>query len=282
MITCKLMGGLGNQLFQIFTTIAYAIKTQQTFKFYDIDILESSCTTRYTYWRNFLKSLKPFLTSEFPGMVCIKEEGFHYTNIQTKILNNENSFLFGYFQSYKYFDKEFYTICKMIKLEEIRKQILDKSGYSNEQEQLANTISLHFRIGDYKKLPDVYPILNYSYYENALLYIQGSTITEKNVLFFCEDDDLEDSLEIIETLKKKFDKYTFIREDNQLEDWEQMILMSSCRYNVIANSTFSWWAAYLNNHSKKIVIYPSTWFGPNSKHDTKDLFPSTFIHLFHL
>ena len=59
MITCKLMGGLGNQLFQIFTTIAYAIKTQQTFKFYDIDILESSCTTRYTYWGNFLKSLKP-------------------------------------------------------------------------------------------------------------------------------------------------------------------------------------------------------------------------------
>jgi len=273
------MGGLGNQLFQIFTTIAYAIKTRQTFKFYDIDILESSCTTRYTYWRNFLKSIKPFLTSEFPGMVCIKEEGFHYTDIQRKILNNENSFLFGYFQSYKYFDKEFYTICKMIKLEEIRKQILDKSGYSNEQEQLANTISLHFRIGDYKKLPDVYPILNYSYYENALLYIQGSTITEKNVLFFCQDDDLEDSLEIIETLKKKFDKYTFIRADNQLEDWEQMILMSSCRYNVIANSTFSWWAAYFNNHSKKIVIYPSRWFGPNSPHDTKDLFPSTFIRI---
>jgi hypothetical protein len=274
------MGGLGNQLFQIFTTIAYAIKSQQTFKFYNIDILESSCTTRHTYWNSFLKNLKPFLTRNFPAMERIIEKKFTYTDIPIDDLTNKNVCLLGYFQSYKYFEEYTHTICKIIKLEDLRKQILDKSGYSSEQ--LANTISLHFRIGDYKKLQDDHPILKYSYYENALLYIQNSTVKEKIVLYFCEDSDLEDVMKIIEILKKKFYKYTFIRADNQLEDWEQMILMSSCRYNVIANSTFSWWAAYLNNHSKKVVLYPSAWFGPNKSHDTKDLFPSTFIRLSHI
>ena len=275
MLTCNLMGGLGNQLFQIFTTIAYAIKTQQIFKFYNIDKLESSCTTRTTYWNSFLKNLNPFLTSEFPEMEVIKEKNFTYTDIQTCDLTNKNVCLFGYFQSYKYFDEYIYTICKMIKLEEIRKQVLHKSGIS--MDSLNNTISLHFRIGDYKKLPDFYPILKHSYYENALLYIQNSTVTGKNVLFFCEDTDLEDVMKIIDKLKTKFDKYTFTRADNELEDWEQMILMSSCRYNVIANSTFSWWAAYLNNNSKKKILYPSTWFGSKNSHDTKDLFPDNWI-----
>jgi hypothetical protein len=59
-----------------------------------------------------------------------------------------------------------------------------------------------------------------------------------------------------------------------MDDYEQMLLMSSCRHNVIANSTFSWWGSYLGNTTKKIVCYPSLWFGVKLKQkDTKDLFP---------
>jgi hypothetical protein len=57
------------------------------------------------------------------------------------------------------------------------------------------------------------------------------------------------------------------------EDWEQMIFMSCCKFNIIANSTFSWWGAFLNTIENRVVCYPSLWFGPKNVHmDTRDLF----------
>jgi hypothetical protein len=68
--------------------------------------------------------------------------------------------------------------------------------------------------------------------------------------------------------------FTFEQADNNLDDWEQMILMSLCQHNIIANSTFSWWGAYFNNNPNKIVCYPETWFGKKARHNIKDLFLS--------
>ena len=77
----------------------------------------------------------------------------------------------------------------------------------------------------------------------------------------------------------KFPEYNFVRGDNSLQDWEQMIYMSCCHHNIIANSSFSWWAAYLNSRSDKIVCYPSVWFGPSANHDTSDLCPPEWIKI---
>ena len=80
MITCNLMGGLGNQIFQIFTTISYAIKTKNQFKFISLEKLGSGTTTvRNTYWNSFFSKLKPFLINDFSNFnIMIKEKDFTF------------------------------------------------------------------------------------------------------------------------------------------------------------------------------------------------------------
>jgi hypothetical protein len=73
---------------------------------------------------------------------------------------------------------------------------------------------------------------------------------------------------------KKFPDISFHKANDEMEDWEQLLLMSCSDHNIIANSTFSWWAAYMNLNPDKVVCYPSMWFGTANNHlNTKDLFP---------
>lgn len=274
MITCNLMGGLGNQLFQIFTTISHAINLKTKFAFIDVDKLGGGQTTvRPTYWNNFLIKLKPFTSKVFPQMLLIKEAGFNYNelNLYKYKKQGQNMCLSGYFQSHKYFLENFYLICRVIGLEEIKKNIIDRSGLSKEM--LDNTISLHFRLGDYKKIQEYHPIMTFEYYKKSIDMIKMSEPKRENILYFCEDEDIDDVNKTINNLKNEFGDYNFIRAPNDLSDWEQMILMSCCRDNIIANSSFSWWGAHFNMNPYKIVCYPSIWFGKAASHDTKDLCP---------
>jgi hypothetical protein len=156
--------------------------------------------------------------------------------------------------------------------------LLQKVNFSNEY--LSNCISMHFRIGDYKKFQPYHTLATYEYYERAITHIQQLNLnTNFNILYFFEDDDIEDVLIIINKLSNKFPDYSFNRGTNTLEDWEQMLLMSCCHHNIIANSSFSWWSAYFNSWHDKIVCYPSVWFGEFSKIDTKDLCPQEWVKI---
>ena len=282
MITCNLMGGLGNQIFQIFTTISYAIRAKKQFKFLNQQQLGGGSTTiRYTFWNTFFANLKPFLITELPIKVhVVREKGFPYNELSPlELLLNDDIYLYGYFQSYKYFEDNYSMICRLIGLDKTKEKLLDKIQTSKND--LNQKISMHFRIGDYKKLQEYHPLATYEYYERAMEYIQKtSTPDEKfTILYFCEDVDIEDVLSIVNRLAIKFPDYNFIRGDNTLADWEQMLYMSLCHHNIIANSSFSWWAAYFNSHDDKIVCYPSVWFGEKANNDTKDLCPSEWIKI---
>lgn len=285
MLTCNIEGGLGNQLFQIFTTIAISLKTNQSFFFQNKQQLTSDAdaingtTIRYTYWDTFLIGLNPFIKdmNNLPKLdLYFKEQSFAYdASILLNLLNNQQkvNMLVGYFQSSKYFDNYKEQILKLLKIP--NKQLILK--VLNEGKiNFDNTISMHFRLGDYKKLVYIYPILKEEYYINSINYIlkQNTTNkTNKTIMYFCEDDDFNEVLQIIIHLQNIFPELIFERADNSLSDWQQMLLMSLCKDNIIANSTFSWWGAYLNSNPCKNVCYPATWFQPKVRHDTSDLCP---------
>lgn len=291
MISCRLCGGLGNQLFQIYTTIAYAETHGKSFFFLNNKQLGSSSnpnvTLRYTYWDTFLSNMKPYLKNmhQIPEMKLLKEQSFDYNALPSINTNNNNNILLvGYFQSPKYFDSFKDNIRKLLDIRNQSFKIMKK----NERLLLTlnYTISMHFRFGDYKKYPHVYPLLQLDYYEKALEYILEKVEDGYNackVIYFCEEESMSDSEVIINALTEKYQNTVhFVRAPSDLADWEQMLLMSVCNHNIIANSTFSWWGAYLNeglylnDKEKPIVCYPSKWF---VNKDTPDLFPEEWVKI---
>lgn len=272
MISCELMGGLGNQLFQIFMTISYAMKHRQPFKFLYKDFLGN----RPTYWNTFLNPLKVFTIKQRPTMTVINETGFGFQLIQDPS-QGEDSTLKGYFQSHKYFEEHWNTLSRLIRLEEQKAAV--KSMYNHNYD---NIVSMHFRLGDYKYLQDCHPIIKYSYYKNSIQHIINATENDKlKILYFCEKSDVDDVLLIIKQLKEELPECTFVKIDHDIFDWVQMLMMSLCRHNIIANSSFSWWGAYFNSRDDKIVCYPDVWFGPKlaSINDTSDLFPEMWTKI---
>jgi hypothetical protein len=273
------MGGLGNQIFQIFATIAYAIKSRNKFQFLAQETLGGgSCTLRYTFWNTFFSSLKPFLITNLPPVNVVRENGFTFQELPINLLTGTNVLIHGYFQSEKYFKDQFEMICRLIGLEKLKQSVLDT--ISLNKDDLNNIISMHFRLGDYKKLADFHPIATPKYYENALNHFKNKfPETNFSILYFCEDADVNDVQITIQNLENIFPNYKFTRGTNTLSDWQQMIYMSLCRHNIIANSSFSWWGAYFNANPDKVICYPSVWFGQTANIDTRDLCPQEWIKL---
>jgi len=286
-VSVFLMGGLGNQLFQLFTTIAYAMKTKRKFIFPYSEQLTVG-TVRPTYWDDFLRSLFSFTnhprnknyanynTNTIYQFPRYSEGGFRHSDIPD--FDGKNILLYGYYQSYKYFENEKKTILSFIQLK--NHQRLIREEFPDILNNDVNVISMHFRLGDYKNIQDRHPLMTYEYYDKALEKIVEFRKNDiNNVLYFCQEEDNEIVFLHISNLKVKYPRVEFIKVDDKIPDWKQMVIMSCCNDNIIANSTFSWWGAYFNENVDKVVCYPSNWFGVNLPHDVRDLFPSEWVKI---
>jgi hypothetical protein len=305
------MGGLGNQLFQIFATIATALRNNDTFFFMQHEELEGKPGhPRYTYWSTIFRGLRKYLipsndTTErmFKSLPNWDEIGFHYTATPTETVKYTKPLrLHGYFQSHRYFVDKYAEICNMIQLREQQtwiKQLYGNESWSNEYIGNPNKrrilVSAHFRIGDYVQNPHIHPLMTVDYYYRAISHMISASASASassdayTFLIFYESRDKEIILKNIAELKHRCAtdvnggaygrdiQFHLVRDT--IGDWQQMLLMSLCDHNIIANSSFSWWGAYFNANPAKVVCYPSGWFGPGVSHDTRDLCPDSWVKI---
>ena len=273
MISCDLKGDLGNQLFQILATIAYCVQYKLPFIFPYSEMLNE----RPTYWNTLFGSINQYTSSptNFKNSDEIRdilykhpkyeEPSFRYNEIP----KYNDIMLCGYFQSYKYFEN---IQSKIPGIFDIKfKQIQIRNEFVDLLDS-PNMISMHFRMGDYKHKhkQEFRPVLPVDYYINTLNKLDKPG----KVLVFGEKEDHEEIQDKLKNIKENINTETeFVIVDDSIPDWKQMLIMSCCDVNIIANSTFSWWGAYLNQKKGKVVFYPDIWFGPSINSSTIDMFP---------
>lgn len=239
------LGRLGNQLSQIASTIGIARKNNANVYF--------GHWAYEGYFRESLPKYRSALTEQ-----RITEKNFHYDKYY--LPSGMNYDMFGYFQSPKYWEH-----CE----EEIRRRFTFDAKFIGDISLKAinplGCVSIHVRRGDYLKLPDYHTNLDMSYYKRAMdLFPDG--------MFMVFSDD-------IEWCKEQFKGERFIFSEGMTEI-EDLLLMTNCDHHIIANSSFSWWGAYLGWNPNKKVVAPRDWFGPKNSHlNTKDLYCKNWIRI---
>ncbi|MDD2656659.1 MAG: alpha-1,2-fucosyltransferase [Patescibacteria group bacterium] len=278
MLTLKLKGGLGNQMFQYATSsnLAKNKKTKINFDlsfFSDIevrDIKRDYLLDKFNIsadisfdQKNSISGFRKFLAK---FIVKFFGEMFYY-----RLTSLSSKYLDGYFQSEKYF--------KNIE-EDIRKDFTLKNEMGVEAKKIEqqivnskNSVSLHIRRGDYvsdTKTNVYHGICDLAYYESAIKYL-GEKIGEIKIFVFSDDIDwVKENLQV--------ENMNFVS-SCEVKDYEELILMGKCEHNIIANSTFSWWGAWLNENKNKIVIAPKKWFNNEQVNDKSDIVPKAWIRL---
>ena len=259
MIISKIQGGLGNQLFQYAYAkhLSYKYNTEVRFdiRFYELD----------------LKPKRDFVLDRFPntfpntdinvsliGPLYHIADDFNYKELPKPV--GCNYYLDGYWQSEKYFKESSDLIRKDFKPSD---EIVTKLSSTPLID--TNTISLHVRRTDYVTSNGYHPVQSIEYYQKAI-----ETIGDYDYIFVFSDDIkwCKDNL--------KFDNMVFMEGFTDIED---LYLMSMCKHNVIANSSFSWWGAWLNNNIDKKVVAPLKWFGDTANLNTSNIIPDNWIKL---
>tara|TARA_R110002096_G_scaffold78683_1_gene185109 strand:+ start:4828 stop:5601 length:774 start_codon:yes stop_codon:yes gene_type:complete len=252
MITSYLQGGLGNQLFQISAAISLALDmgTEPVF-----DIKNHDLPKQGRRCDKYLETI--FRNIKFSSNLSIKqvyhEPHFHYKKIDPA----PNMCLVGYFQSEKYFQKHADYIREAFSIDGKTEEVINKKYGSI----LKNApVAVHVRRGDYLQLIDAHPPCSVEYYEKAMASFPDGT----TFLMFSDD---------ISWCKENFlrDNVVFIEKNEDIIDF---YLIYMCNDVILSNSSFSWWAAWLNNNENKRIIAPRRWFGKAMAHNTRDLIPN--------
>jgi len=262
MITHKSIGysgRLGNQMFQYAALKALSLKTGfEMFLPNHTSIKPDGCfDMTNNKWIEYKLDLLdcfdlfcPILDNTLPNQH--QEHSFEFEPFTI----SDDTSIDGYFQSYKYFEDFKQEILNDFKFKD---NILNKC--QEKISQYLNPVAIHIRRGDYVNHPGFWNITP-EYIQEAFNHFNDDEYT---FLIFSDD---------IEWCKQIFSEGAVFIEGNQFED---LCLMSLCNHNVISNSSYSWWAAYLNNNKNKKIVAPSNWFIPSKP--LNDLYPSKWIQI---
>jgi hypothetical protein len=283
MILVHLEGGLGNQLFQYATGSALAAKHGTALKLvtrgfnrtgrirnFRLDQYRVTAAIASSQEESHILLARPWrYLRPHPQRPRVKERYFHF---DPAVLDAPDDVcLRGNWQSEKYF---------LTVESELRRELVPrhKPGRSNlEMARRINSacaVSLHIRRGDYVSNPVAlayHGLCGSGYYRKAIERIAEAA---KAPHFFVFSDDIAWAEENLETGFPT----TFVNINDVKREYEDLRLMSLCQHHIIANSSFSWWGAWLCNDPGKIVIAPQNWF-QGAAHDTSDLLPDTWIRL---
>jgi len=257
MIIVKIHGGLGNQMFQYAFALQHLKRGKEVW-------LETSFFEQFSPHQGFeLNKLFnisiPILTKENKSTLLLKKESLNYINeIKLKIewlyvsdiFELDDCYFEGYWQANGYLKGIKRLLHNIFKLEIPPS---DEYNYNLKKEiQKNNSVSVHIRRGDYVGhcFFNTIPI---EFYLKAINIIQESV---PNPVFYIFCDNIKWAEEAFPSNNNKF---IFVSWNTKENSYKDMQLMSLCKHNIIANSTFSWWGAYLNKNSKKIVIAPHNW-----------------------
>jgi len=264
MIVVKIKCGLGNQMFQYALGRRLSLDWKDELKvdlsWFDnikkgdipraLEIDDFSVVLNQATEKEIIQAMPNFFSRMIDKIRGRLNRNHFYRFYPGLLKKKKNIFLDGYFQSYKYFDSIRETLVKEFSL---------KNGYSKdgqelkkEIEQAGQSVALHVRRGDFATVrKDYNGLCDLAYYEKALSIIKNK---HANIKLFIFSDDIEWAKENL-----KFNEPMVFGSAPSLNSAEEISLMGLCKHQITANSTFSWWSAWLNQNPQKIVITPSVW-----------------------
>ena len=266
-------GRLGNQMFQFAATVGIARKANQVFAFpkenteipsvedFKDGVRREVYFDLPKYFPNVERTLQPL--EEIQTFHVAQEPYFHFCPDLFTVPDQTN--LMGYFQTEKYFEHCSDLILGYFQFD---KEIKKKAENSFPQfPSKVEYVSIHLRRGDYAGLQQFHPVMDADYYFDAM-----TQFMDGDYCFLIFSDDIQYAKELF----GEQENIVYVEGNDAAVD---MCMMTMCDHNVIANSSFSWWGAWLNDNTNKKVVAPKRWFGPAYKgiHDTKDLYPQSWI-----
>jgi hypothetical protein len=259
-LTVTLTGGLGNQLFEIATTYAYAQRHGAT-----LTLPLAIGGNRPHYYNTYLHAFKSYVGNLVPSHKW-QERGFHYTPIPAG-----QHHLFGYFQSAKYFNDCSGEIRALYDPAPLVKQLV-QARYAEflTEDWKRRAIVVHVRRGDYFTPANapIHGVLTEGYYARAIERARAEHGGAAELLVFSDDLDWCRA-------QPAFAGATYVDEKT---DYLALYLMSQFRHYVISNSSFSWWAVWLGEPART-VIAPDRWFGPKGPQDWQDVYEPNWIRV---